>query len=92
MSSYTTDLSKYDRQLRTFGIEATQKINESVVNLIGLEGGLGTEVAKNLVLSGIKQLNLYDTNLVSKRDIEFGYFYDESMLNKKRTECLIPFL
>jgi ubiquitin-activating enzyme E1 len=92
MSSYTTDLSKYDRQLRTFGIEATQKINNSVVYLIGLEGGLGTEVAKNLVLSGIKQLNLYDNSLVSKRDIEFGYFYDESMLNKKRTECLIPFL
>ena len=92
MSSISTNMDMYDRQMRTFGIDATKKINSSIVYLIGLEGGLGTEVAKNLVLSGIKELYLYDENLVDKRDIEFGYYYQNESYHNNRVVELIPYL
>ena len=83
MSSFSNNMNQYDRQMRTFGQDATMKINASVVYVLGLEGGLGSEIAKNLVLSGIKELYLYDIKLVTKRDIEFGYYYQNNSLNKK---------
>lgn len=90
MSSIKDPMDKYDRQMRTFGIDATKKINSSVVYIIGLEGGLGSEIAKNLVLSGVKELYLYDCGLVTKKDIEFGYYYNNESLNKDRTSELLP--
>jgi ubiquitin-activating enzyme E1 len=90
MSNIHENMEIYDRQMRTFGIDATKKINSSRVYLIGLEGGLGTEVAKNLVLSGVKELYLYDNNPVDNRDIEFGYFYQPESINKNRVNELIP--
>ena len=92
MSSINTNMDMYDRQMRTFGVDATKKINSSRVYLIGLEGSLGTEVAKNLVLSGIKELYLYDENLVDKRDIEFGYFYQNECYHNNEVVELIPHL
>jgi len=56
------DYELYDRQIRTFGKDATIKINSSSVTIIGLEKGLGTEIAKNLALCGIKKLYFYDDN------------------------------
>lgn len=92
MSKNTNFNEKYDRQIRTFGIKATEKINTSNVYLYGLEGGLGTEIAKNLVLSGIKNLFLIDSNnlqnKITQQDIEFGYYYTQTDLNKSRTEVL----
>ena len=46
------DIELYDRQIRTFGLEAITKISTSSVMIIGLQGGLGTEVGKNLALGG----------------------------------------
>ena len=45
MTYHNAKMNQYDRQNRTFGIEA-EKINNSSVYLFGLEGGLGSEVSK----------------------------------------------
>lgn len=76
--------SKYDRQMRTFGKSASSKIANGVVYVFNLEGGLGTEICKNLVLSGINELHLVDENTVNKKDVEFGYFYSIEDFNSKR--------
>jgi ubiquitin-activating enzyme E1 len=81
------DYERYDRQIRTFGAEASIKINSSNIAIIGLEKGLGTEVAKNLALCGIN-LYLFDDKYIVKDDLITGYFYSESDLYKKRNQVL----
>jgi len=69
------DYELYDRQIRTFGKDATIKINSSSVTIIGLEKGLGTEIAKNLALCGIKKLYFYDDKPINESDLQTGYYY-----------------
>ena len=82
------DISLYDRQIRTYGEEAVKKMVSSSVVIIGLEGGLATEVGKNLALGGIKNIYLYDNTLVNEKDIETGYYYNIESIGKPRSESL----
>lgn len=82
------DVSLYDRQIRTYGEEATKKITSSSVIITGLELGLGTEIAKNLVLGGVKNLYLYDNSSVDNEDVEYGIYYKEASLGSMRTKVL----
>jgi len=59
---------RYDRQARTIGREAMQKILASKTLIVGM-GGLGAEIAKNLVLMGAKNLTLYDPKPVTWMDL-----------------------
>ena len=53
-------MNRYSRQNLTYGNSATEKLFYSKVVLIGLGGGLATEIAKNLLLSGLNKLWLLD--------------------------------
>lgn len=56
----TADEEKlYDRQIRLWGIESQKRLRSARLLLIGM-GGLGAEVAKNIILSGIKSVTLLD--------------------------------
>ena len=50
------------------GIEAVAKQAESTILLSGL-GGIGVEIAKNLVLAGCKELILHDKQEASYNDL-----------------------
>lgn len=86
------DIDRFDRQNRTFGINGTQQINKSSICIIGCAGGLATEICKNLALSGIKLLSLYDldskNNLITESDLVTGYYYTKKDIGKKRTTIL----
>ena len=82
------DYELYDRQIRTFGKDATLKINSSSVTIIGLEKGLATEIAKNLALCGIKNLHFYDELLINESDLITGYYYSLKDINHKRCDIL----
>lgn len=84
------DTSLYDRQLRTYGFEALQKITSSSVTIVGLENGLSTEIVKNLALGGVKTIGLYDNNVITYSDIETGFYYSAEDIGKVRSEVLIP--
>lgn len=58
----------YDRQIRLWGVDAQKKLLASKILLINMQG-LGAEIAKNLVLSGINSLTLLDSNEVSINEI-----------------------
>lgn len=62
----------YDRQIRLWGVDAQKKILSSKVLLINMQG-LGAEVAKNLVLSGINSLTLLDSNDVQEDDLNYNF-------------------
>uniref|UniRef100_A0A3B3RYK9 SUMO1 activating enzyme subunit 1 n=1 Tax=Paramormyrops kingsleyae TaxID=1676925 RepID=A0A3B3RYK9_9TELE len=53
------EAAQYDRQIRLWGLDAQKRLRGSRVLLVGLQG-LGAEVAKNLILAGVKGLTLLD--------------------------------
>lgn len=59
------EAAQYDRQIRLWGLDAQKRLRGSRVLLIGLRG-LGAEVAKNLILAGVKGLTLLDHEQVTE--------------------------
>ncbi|KAI1894038.1 hypothetical protein AGOR_G00129870 [Albula goreensis] len=59
------EAAQYDRQIRLWGLDAQKRLRGSKVLLVGL-CGLGAEVAKNLILAGVKGLTLLDHEKVTE--------------------------
>lgn len=55
----------------------------SNVLIIGLQG-LGVEIAKNVVLAGVKSVTIYDPNSVSIRDLGTQFFLTAADIGKRR--------
>ncbi|TRY75292.1 hypothetical protein TCAL_01337 [Tigriopus californicus] len=49
----------YDRQIRLWGLDAQKRLRNARILVCGMSG-LGAEVAKNLVLAGVKSLTMLD--------------------------------
>ena len=64
----------YDRQLRLWGSEAQSRIRQARIVIAPFEGGVAAEVAKNLVLAGVKELILVDDGLVGEESLAAGGF------------------
>ena len=52
-------MDRWSRYIGAMGMDAVAKQANSKVFLMGLNS-LGVEIAKNIVLSGVKQLTIYD--------------------------------
>ena len=65
------------------GHEAQQKMMVSDVLIVGLSG-LGVEVAKNIILAGVKSVTLYDPNPVTSFDLGGNFYFQESDIGKPR--------
>ncbi|MCP9264414.1 SUMO-activating enzyme subunit 1 [Dirofilaria immitis] len=57
----------YDRQIRLWGLETQNRLRNSTVLVAGLSG-CGSEVAKNLMLTGLKSLTLLDNKTICADD------------------------
>lgn len=88
-SNTQIDNNLYDRQIRTYGVDAMKKMSSSSVLIYGLNKGLGTEVAKNLTLGGIRNVYLYDENHVLPSDLETGFYYTTDSIGKKCSHALV---
>jgi len=86
---YKIDDNLYDRQIRTYGEEAVNKISSSSVLIMGLDGGLGTEISKNLTLCGIKNIYLFDNNIINLDDTLTGYYYSVDSIGSSRSTTLL---
>lgn len=73
----------YSRQLSIYGLESMKKISELKIFLIGLRG-LGLEIAKNIILSGIKSLTLFDKQICNINDMGSNYFITQKDFGKRR--------
>jgi len=67
------DEALYSRQLYVLGHEAQRRMAASHVLLWGLSG-LGIEIAKNLVLAGVKSLTIVDDSLVQWSDLSANFY------------------
>lgn len=82
------DEDLYSRQLAVTGREAMKKMSVSTVLIVGLQDGVGTEIAKNLSFKGVKNLILHDSQMANLTDLESGCFYTEKDIGELRTEIL----
>ena len=59
---------RYSRYIGALGIDSVKKQSEATIFLSG-GGTLGIEIAKNLVLSGCKELVFHDTKITNIFDL-----------------------
>ncbi|XP_042235565.1 ubiquitin-like modifier-activating enzyme 1 [Homarus americanus] len=79
------DETLYSRQLYVLGQEAAYKMAASDILISGL-GGLGVEIAKNVILSGVKSVTLHDTKKTTLHDLSSQFFLGREDLGKNRAE------
>jgi ubiquitin-activating enzyme E1 len=82
-SSVEIDESLYSRQLYVMGHEAQARMASSSVLIAGLSG-LGVEVAKNVILAGVKSVTLYDNQSCSWDDLSSQFYLSESDIGQNR--------
>uniref|UniRef100_A0A8C9SIL8 E1 ubiquitin-activating enzyme n=1 Tax=Scleropages formosus TaxID=113540 RepID=A0A8C9SIL8_SCLFO len=83
--------SRLGRQRYVLGDSAMHRMAQSYVFLSGL-GGLGVEIAKNIVLAGVKAVTLHDTKQCETWDLGTNFFIREEdvLSQRKRVEAVHP--
>ena len=79
------DEELYSRQLYVLGHEAMKRMALSNILICGLKG-LGVEVAKNVILSGVKSVTVYDNEECELEDLSSQFYLAESDVGKKRAD------
>lgn len=81
VSEQDIDESLYSRQLYVLGHEAMRRMAQSNVLIVGLKG-LGVEVAKNVILSGVKSVTIHDPELVTPENLSSQFYLNVKDVNK----------
>lgn len=82
------DESLYSRQLYVLGVDAMRKMQNSDVLISGL-GGVGVEIAKNVILGGVRSVTLHDQTKCSVKDLSSQFYLSTSCIGQNRAEsCL----
>jgi ubiquitin-like 1-activating enzyme E1 A len=76
----------YDRQIRLWGLDAQKRLRNAKVCLLGMRG-LGCEVAKNLVLSGIHSFKMVDNSVVTEEDATSQFLAPRDKIGENRAEA-----
>jgi len=84
--SGSIDEGLYSRQLFVLGKEAMERMQKASILISGLRG-LGIEVAKNVILGGVKGVTLHDQDNVELKDLSSQFFLTESDVGKNRAEA-----
>lgn len=81
-SEEKVDTNLYSRQIGTFGMETMGKLIKMKILIVGLRG-LGVETAKNTILAGPHEVQLYDPELVKINDLGGNFYLTEADVGKK---------
>ena len=76
---------KYSRQIGVLGLEANYKLANYEVFIYGVRG-LGIEVCKHLILSGVKKIHIFDNKILSYEDLSTNPFINEINIGKLRRD------
>lgn len=79
---------RWSRYIGAMGVEAVSKQSKASILLFGL-GALGLEIAKNIVLSGCKELALWDDKLTQWDDLSGQFFLGEEDVGHSRLDRTI---
>lgn len=84
------DEGLYSRQLYVLGHDAMRRMASSDVLISGL-GGLGVEIAKNVILGGVKSVTLHDDVACKLADLGSQFYLTEADVGEERaTESRRP--
>ena len=83
------DTDLYSRQIGAFGMDVMGKLLKLRVLIIGMRG-LGVETAKNIILCGSYQVDIYDPNPVRINDLGSNFYLSKDDVNNKNRDeaCL----
>jgi ubiquitin-activating enzyme E1 len=83
----TTEIDEglYSRQLYVMGKDAQRKLQNASALIVGLDG-LGAEIAKNVILAGVKSVTLFDTLNTRPRDLGAHFYLTFNDVGKNRAE------
>lgn len=76
----------YDRQIRLWGLESQKRIRAARIFISGLNG-LGAEIIKNIILSGVKSVTLNDHKNVSETDFCSQFLTPRDSVGTNRAEA-----
>ncbi|XP_069501606.1 ubiquitin-like modifier-activating enzyme 1 [Ambystoma mexicanum] len=85
------DEGLYSRQLYVLGHEAMKRMQNSNVLISGMRG-LGVEVAKNIILGGVKSVSIHDQGNAEWADLSSQFYLRVADLGKNRAEVCHPCL
>ena len=80
-----------NRLLFALGISALKKMEKASIFISGMNG-LGIEIAKNIVLSGINFVMIHDTHLTTLSDLASQFYLKQSMVGQNRARASLPSL
>nr|XP_025042431.1 ubiquitin-like modifier-activating enzyme 1 [Pelodiscus sinensis] len=83
------DEGLYSRQLYVLGHEAMKRMQNASVLVSGLRG-LGVEIAKNIILGGVKSVTLHDSAPAQWADLASQFYLREDDMGKNRAEASQP--
>jgi ubiquitin-activating enzyme E1 len=79
------DEGLYSRQIYVLGKDAMARMALSNVLISGM-GGLGVEIAKNVILGGVKSVTLQDNKSTTWDDLSSQYYLRKADIGKNRAE------
>ncbi|PON85895.1 Ubiquitin-activating enzyme E [Trema orientale] len=81
--AHDIDEDLHSRQLAVYGRDTMRRLFASNVLVSGMKG-LGAEIAKNLILAGVKSVTLHDEGKVELWDLSGNFIFSESDIGKNR--------
>uniref|UniRef100_A0A8C8RZ69 Ubiquitin-activating enzyme E1 n=1 Tax=Pelusios castaneus TaxID=367368 RepID=A0A8C8RZ69_9SAUR len=85
------DEGLYSRQLYVLGRVAMQRLANAAVLVSGMKG-LGVEIAKNIILAGVKSVTVHDQDSAQWSDLSSQFFLSESDVGRNRALASQPWL
>ena len=79
---------RWSRYIGAMGMEAVKRQANSSILIYGANG-LGIEIAKNIVLSGCKELVIQDNKITTYYDLCSQFYLSEQDIGKNRAECCV---
>lgn len=80
------EAEQYDRQIRLWGLESQKRLRASKILIIGISG-LGAEIAKNIILSGVKSVCLLDNEKLKETDSYSQFLAPPDKVGENRAEA-----
>ncbi|XP_032648166.1 ubiquitin-like modifier-activating enzyme 7 isoform X2 [Chelonoidis abingdonii] len=77
------DEGLYSRQLYVLGHKAMRRLAKTAVLVSGMKG-LGVEIAKNIILAGVKSVTVHDPGNTQWSDLSSQFFLSESDVGRNR--------
>ncbi|MEM0027190.1 MAG: HesA/MoeB/ThiF family protein [Ignisphaera sp.] len=81
------EISRYDRQIRLFGVEGQEKLKNATVLVVGA-GGLGSVVLTYLAYAGVGRLIVVDKEYVELSNLNRQILYKDSDIGKPKAEVV----